>query len=430
MTDSSSKDMWTRTGFVAGAILLMTASLVFTKTGRDALYFQGDGLLDLPKAYVGMALLAGPMAALTLAMMRRLGPRRARLVAPIVAALGLTAFSTFARPGGGPLMTVFFAAVPIVFGVLFSLSWLLASDLLDRVPRVELGKPFAVIGAASILGGIMGGGSARLLAPMIEEVVFLRIGAAVLLLSALVMAAGQHRFPVRSGSSSGPTNEARPTIGSVLNERTVRLMAAVAIAASLAGVLVEFQFFFAAATSGADGQENAVLFANLYTALNVGALAVQLLLVPALQRSIGVAGSLLVLPAALVGGAATLIASSSIAVGAIVRGTEGGLKSSIQRSNWEQSFVGISRRSRTTAKLLIDGVGSRLGEGLAAVGLFAWLGPVAKEDLASLDGSLLPIALLATAILWLILVRRLGITFAAVTGSDEERVVHLPVPDG
>lgn len=423
------KDVWARTGFVAAAILLLTASLVLTKTGRDALYFQGAGLLDLPKAYLSMALLAGPMAVVVLTTMRRLGPRRTRITAPIVAAVGLAGFSLIARPGGGVVMTIFFAAVPIVYGVLFSLSWLLASDLLDEVPQAELGRPFALIGAASIVGGIIGGSTAKMLAPRINEVVFLQVGAAVLVLSVVVMATGQYLFPARAAGSRSGAGNPRPTISAVLHERPVLLMSAVAVAASLTGVLVEFQFFFAAATSGASGQENAAMFANLYTALNVGALVVQVLLVPALQRWIGIAGSLLILPAAIAGGAATLIASSSLLVGSIVRATEGGLKSSIHRSNWEQTFVSLDRVSRSTAKLLIDGMGSRLGEGVAAVGLFIWLGPVAMKDLTALDGSLLPLALLAAAIVWFALARRLGFVFKSVGGADAAPVVQIPVPD-
>ena len=423
------KGVWARTGLVAVAILLMTASLVLTKTGRDALYFQGDGLLDLPKAYLGMALLAGPMAAVVLTAMRRMGPRRARILAPIVAAGGLAAFSLVARPGGGLVMTVFFAAVPIVYGVLFSLSWLLASDLLDEVPLAQLGRPFALIGAASIIGGILGGSTARLLAPRIDQAVFLQLGAAALVLSVAVMATGQHLYPARSSSFAGEMEAQHPAVRAVLHQRPVLLMAAVAVAASLTGVLVEFQFFFAAATSGASGPENAAMFANLYTALNVGALSVQLLVVPALQRWIGIAGSLLILPAAIAGGAATLVASSSLLVGSIVRGTEGGLKSSIHRSNWEQTFVSLNRVSRSTAKLLIDGVSSRLGEGVAAVGLFIWLGPIATKDLSALDGSWLPLALLAAALGWFALERRLGLVLKDVVDVHAAPVVQVPVPD-
>ena len=41
----------------------MTFSFICVKTGRDALYFRLDGIYDLPKAYLGIALLSLPVAA-------------------------------------------------------------------------------------------------------------------------------------------------------------------------------------------------------------------------------------------------------------------------------------------------------------------------------------------------------------------------------
>ncbi|MEO8682156.1 MAG: hypothetical protein ABI665_24120, partial [Vicinamibacterales bacterium] len=71
----------TRTSHVSAVMLLMTAAFMLARTGRDALYFQEGGIQSLPVAYMGMALLALPLAALLLSLVRSLGPRRARLVA-------------------------------------------------------------------------------------------------------------------------------------------------------------------------------------------------------------------------------------------------------------------------------------------------------------------------------------------------------------
>ncbi len=57
---------------------MLMAAVNLVKTGRDALYFQKDGIFDLPKAYLGIAVLSLPMALATLGLMRGIGPRRAR----------------------------------------------------------------------------------------------------------------------------------------------------------------------------------------------------------------------------------------------------------------------------------------------------------------------------------------------------------------
>jgi AAA family ATP:ADP antiporter len=400
---------WEPTSWVAVAVFLMTASLILTKTGRDALFFQDEGLFDLPKAYIGIALLAGPTAFLTLFLMRRVGPRLARVIVPLVVAAGLVWFSFEAQPGGGAFMTLFFMAVPLVFGVMFSLSWLLAADLLDHLQGSEVARPYSAIGAASIMGGILGGLSARILAPRIEPPLFLVLGGLTLAASAFVMMAAQSRYPVRPAAADARTGPPEPhPIRALMGQRYVVILAMIAIAGSLTGVLIEFQFFLAAASSGNTGQENAALFANLYTVLNAGALLVQLLLVPELQKWIGVGGSLLVLPGALVAGTTAMLASSSVLARSALRAAEGGLKSSVHRSNWEQAFLPIASAGRSIAKVLIDGLGARLGEGLAAGVLFVWLAGLGPADLADLSTTWLNILLVGVALTWLGLSRRLG----------------------
>lgn len=405
--------MWRRTLPVALAVLLISAALVLTKTGRDALFFQGSGLFYLPRAYMGIALLAMPTALLVLAAMRRYGHRRIRIAGPLVTAAILIAFFVVARPGGGALMTGFFMLIPVTFGVLFSLSWLLAADLLGHLPRSALGRPYSVIGAAAISGGVLGGLVGRGLSMRVEPALFLLIGAGCLVASAVVMSLAQRRFPsTLAARCTGEIVEEdagmRAQISRVVRRPYVSLLLGISVTAALTGILIEFQFYLAAATSGRGGQENAALFSTLYTVLNLGALLVQLLLVPELQRWIGIGGSLLILPAALVGGAAALFANSSLLMRSGLKAAEGGLKSSIHRSSWEQVFLPLADQTRTTAKLLVDGMASRLGEGVAAGIVFVWLAFVARGEIVGRSTAWITIFLLGSAALWFWLVRRLG----------------------
>ncbi len=50
---------------VGASVFLLMAAVILVKTGRDALYFQKDGIFDLPKAYLGIAVLSLPMALAT-----------------------------------------------------------------------------------------------------------------------------------------------------------------------------------------------------------------------------------------------------------------------------------------------------------------------------------------------------------------------------
>jgi ATP/ADP translocase len=419
---------------VASSLFLMTAAFILVKTGRDALYFQGHGLLDLPMAYIGLAILSLPAAMLVLGSIRLFGPRAARIIVTVSAAAILAAFVPFARPGGGALMTTYFMLVPLLFGVLFSLTWLLASDLLDGTPNRELARLYSIVGAASILGGVAGGGAARVAARHVEPQALIIFGAGVLVASALATAFVQARFPQRALAAATPESRVQTTtVWEVLRERYSCLLLAVGMLTSLVGILIEFQFYLHAATSGMPSRTNAEFFASVYLALNAIALAVQLVVMPRLQRIVGVQGNLLVLPSALAAGAAGLLANASVAMRSFLRVAEGGLKSSIHRVSWEQAYLPMSRAHRAVAKLLVDGAGARIAEGAAALALYIWIrgsvGP--STSLLGRDTTWVTYLLLAITILWVILTRALGRRLAPVLAEvgDREFRPDIPLPD-
>ncbi|MGE0862944.1 MAG: hypothetical protein AB7P34_03495, partial [Vicinamibacterales bacterium] len=183
-----------RTAHVSAVMLLMTAAFMLARTGRDAWYFQQGGIQSLPFAYLGMALLALPMAALLLSMVRVMGIRRTRVVAVAAMTAVLAAAGLAGRPGGGPAMTLFFVLVPVVFGGLFSLSWLLAGEIIGR-DSPDLVRAFSRTAAASILGGLFGAGLARGLAPWLAPRGQLLISAATLAAAQLAIALTHRRFP-------------------------------------------------------------------------------------------------------------------------------------------------------------------------------------------------------------------------------------------
>jgi hypothetical protein len=205
------------------------------------------------------------------------------------------------------------------------------------------------------------------------------------------------------------------------------------MAAALVGLLVEFRFYAAAATSGNGARENASLFASVYLGLNAAALMVQLVVTPRLQRAVGVHGSQLVLPAAVLGGATTLLASTSLFAPSLLRTLEGGLRSSIHRVSWEQSYLPIAAAQRANAKLIVDGMAGRLAEGAIALVLLAWLRlVVGGRPLAAPDTSTITYLLLAASMVWVGLARALGGARGDLgAGRCPPEALHpgLPLPD-
>ena len=326
-------------------------------------------------------------------------------------------------------------AVPLGYGVLFSATWLLAAELLDGVDRDALGRAYAMIGSASIAGGMLGGVLARTLAMVLEPAAFLTVGAGALAASAGVVVAAHRRHAphVIAGNeeSSGP-----PRIGDarvVLGERYGVLLLAIGMATAFVGVLIEFQFYLAAAIATEEPRAQVRFFADFYLLLNGTALLVQLYAIPRLQRRLGIHGSLLVMPAVLLGGASALALYATMTTRAALRVTEGGLKASIHRTNWEQTFAAFRGGHRAVAKLLVDAVGGHLAEGLAAALLFVWLRAVVGDgDLAAHSPAWITVLLIAGTGFLLAAIRRLRPFLGRPEGFTDTRVLRAiaPPPDG
>ena len=418
-----------RTFFVAVALLLMTASFILTKTARDTLYFSAGGLRSLPLAYAGIAMMGAPIALLTLWVMRLLGSRVARIVSPTLVAFALAGSTFVVEPGAGLSMTLFFMAVPLVFGVLFSMSWLLAAELLRKMPASKLASSYGTIGAASIAGGIVGGTIARAASMSVPPQALFLLAGIVLLVSVAMMGWAQLRFPAEEiiiSEEDIANQKDMAKFGALLRTPYARYLLIAAMASAVAGVLIEFQFYFAATVSK---KANARFFADLYIFLSLSAFVVQLLVMPKLQKTIGVYRSLLILPLVLVGGVIGLLVHLSVFTGSALRVAEGGLKSSIHRANWEQAYLPLPGASRGSAKLLVDGMGARAGEGVAALFLFGWIRFIAGEDWMSASATSLMVVLLVMLVVWAAAVSRLKAHIRPACSDPKVFRADLPLPD-
>jgi ATP/ADP translocase len=80
---------------------------------------------------------------------------------------------------------------------------------------------------------------------------------------------------------------------------------------ALAGLLIDFQFYTAAASANMGSKGNASFFANFYILLNFSSLLLQLFATPKIQDKVGLRGGLMVLPIALIGGATFVTAAAT-----------------------------------------------------------------------------------------------------------------------
>jgi hypothetical protein len=426
-----------RTWAVALVLFTLTAAFAVIRTGRDALYLVGDGLLGVPRTYVAIAILSIPQATAMLWLLGRVGARPARMLV-LGTLLAITVvYWWLAEPGASPAMTVCFFLVPLVFSLGFSMAWLLGTELLDHLPAERGASAFSLLGASSIVGGLFGGALARSVGPLFGPRSLLVVGAALvgvtMLASALI-----HRAYAAPPTGSTETDSATKGMLKVLRRRGTGLLIGIGMAAAMTGIFVDFQFYLGAAGGGS--KDNTVYFANAYLFMSACSLVLQLLVAPRVTKLLGGPRTLLVLPAALVGGGSFVMTVGTVLARGGLRVLEGGLKNGVHRSGWEQSFMLFPSDERPAAKVMIDGLATRIAEGIAGVLLHYWLALASQGvGMAAFDvgwvamvgASWITLALLVTALAWVIMTWALSrrLRSAPASSPDGAPPPHVPLPD-
>ena len=395
-------------------LFLLTAAFIIAKTGRDALFFQGRGIFQLPIAYLTIGIASVPLAVIFVKIMKTFGARPTRVGALLFGAVVLGGSAPVLQPGGSPLLFNKFIFIPAIFGILFASLWLLASDIFDTTPKSEAARAFSKIGASSLAGGMTGGLIAKGLATIVEAKWLILIGAIAIVGVAILVSYIHKCFPSNLQSKQDDRAKPKPGFRTVLGNSYALNLILIAMSGAVVGLLIDFQFYAAASRS------NAGFFANFYIMLNFGSLLLQLFAAPKIQDKIGLRGGLMILPIALIGGASFVTAAATALSRSVLRVTEGGLRSSIHRSVWEQAFIPVDSDQRSVAKIAADGIAARIAEGIGATAIFFWLKQVAPGGitLGPLDTSWMAWLTLAVVIVWLLLTQKLRVqTKAAATES-------------
>ncbi|HEU4341877.1 MAG TPA: hypothetical protein VFU31_09935 [Candidatus Binatia bacterium] len=400
---------------------LLTAAFTIAKTGRDALFFQGPGgLLQLPLVYINIAAAALPLALIFVKAMKVWGARPARVGVLLLAAVVMAAAAPFLEPGGNTLLLGIFMFIPAIFGLLFASLWLLASDMFEKADKSEAARAFSKMGAATLVGGMLGGLISKGLAPYFDPNWLIFLGALVIVGVAAFILQIHSRFPTNIVPRKDNEKKKSGFFTPLTNRYSLTLLL-ISMSGALAGLLIDFQFYAAAAAANMGAKGNANFFANFYILLNFSSLLLQLFATPTIQDKVGLRGGLMVLPVALIGGATFATAAATAFSRSVLRVTEGGLRSSVHRSIWEQAFIPVDSTERSTVKIAIDGIGARIAEAIGAVAVLLWLKGATADGVIPmpLDTRWMAWVTLMTVAVWLVITQKLRVQVKAAERDCE-----------
>jgi ATP:ADP antiporter, AAA family len=333
---------------------LLVADQVMGKALRDTLFLAHVGIAQLPRAMLVSAILSGAVVVTLSRLARSRSPRRVASAALLAsAALFALAWSLFpAYPRAGTMVAYFHTRALTPAAV--SVFWTLVTHSFD--PRlVRLAVPRVLAGAT--LGGVIGGLVTWRLAPWLSE-------PADLLLAGLVLSLGTLAFVARvrpgARTSASPRDDLgwRAFAGELPYLRTIALLVALT---AITQALLDYLLSSAAATALGHGRSLLPFFALFQTLIAVLAFLLQVSVSPSLLARFGVGRVLAIAPLVIGAGTLSWPLLGPLVAAVLLRGADGVLGASLQRSAYEVLFAPLDDAKRRISKPIIDVAIDRAG---------------------------------------------------------------------
>ncbi len=355
--DSTTRGVLAAT-FASAAVI---AHLVSAKAARDALFLARFEVALLPRMMILGALVSLGTALIAARLVERRSPARLLFAATGVSAVLYAAEWALLDRAPAAVAIALYVHVSALGATFVAALWSVVNERFDpytakrEVGRIALGGSF---------GGVIGGIAGWLVSG--SRGVSYLLGM-LLALNLLTMAAVM--VLARSNRSLYQT-EKRPRVD--LSSRTSALKAlrgspylttlAVFVAlVSLSSALLDYVMSARVVTLYSDAARLAAFFALFHASLGVLAMLVQLVLTRAALERLGLAGTVALLPATVVGLGFVGIGIPQLWSAVLLRGSEGLVQASLFRAGYELFYTPLPRVQKRPTKLLIDVGVDRLG---------------------------------------------------------------------
>jgi hypothetical protein len=374
-------------GALAAAALV--AQQVAGRATRDALFLSSFPVETLPLA-ISVASVVSIVGVLAFTRaLQRFTPARA-MPAALVASASFLILQWFLA-GAYPRLTAVGIYLHLAFfgAVLISGFWSLVNERFD--PHAAK-HAVARIGAGASLGGVAGGALAA------GASSFLPVSAMLLFMAGLNLVALGALLQLDPGRREGAPEEP-PRVSGLSVMRTVpylRLLALMVALGALAEALLDYVLSARAVAALGPGRPLLTFFAFFQTGVAVLGLVLQAVLSRTTLERLGLAGTIALQPAGVVGAAAVGLVWPGLWTAVLVRGLEAVVHSSLYRSGYELVFTPLPLERKRATKALVDVGFDKIGSvagGLFTAGLVA-IAPLAAPPLALLASALAAVGML------------------------------------
>ncbi len=417
-----------------GRLLALLAGLSFLiSTGGsvggnaiDALFFARFGTVYLPPLYVALGVSTFLTTLLLAGLVSRGARGRVYVSIALVLALVLAGERGLLALGGRWVYPVLWLAMNLIGTVQGLLTWGLAALVCDTRQAKRL---FPILGAFSVLGGVIGGLATRPLAGLLHAENLLLVWAACLL-AGFLLGLVLLRLPMAAQAGTHAGSFVRDALEGFRTVRGSPLLAWLAVAAVLFSVLYfSLAFPFSRAVTEQFPHADALAgFLGSFQAASTGvAFLASLLVANRAYARIGLVNCVLVLPAVYLAGFGLLAAYPAFPILVGFRFLQMAYLFGIAGAAYHTLFNVIPGDRREQARTFIEGVGNQAG--IVLGGLLLLVGQRALQPRqVYLIGFVA--ALLTVTAVWLARRRYVGALVAALRSGQPEIFTAEPHPLG
>ncbi len=348
-------------------LFLVIATYLIAKAVRDGLFLDRYGAFKLPYVIIGIALAVGLFVTVYIRLARRIEPTRLVVGTLALFISSLILFWWMIGAGIGWVYPVIYIWAGMYGAIAPAQVWTLANDVFTTR---QAKRTFGIVGSGGILGAIFGSYLAREFALRIGAVSLLLIMALLLLLAAVVvLTLSRHRLAADAREDRSPTpRHMKDSLKLISSSPHLRLIAGLVFITALATTMADFQFKAVAVEKLAgDPDRLTAFFGTFYGTVGVLSFVVQFLITSRLLRRLGLGGSILLLPLALLAASILLIPTLALYAAVMLKGSDAAMKHSVDRSTRELAYLPVDRRIKIHVKSAIDMVVDRLGDGSGGV---------------------------------------------------------------
>jgi len=333
---------------------LIIAQQVAGKAVRDALFLSQFPISDLPKAMLAAAIVSIPAVLATSWSMVRLGPG---WVSPAALALSAVLFAVewavLERFPRGTAVLVYLH-VSALGGMVISAFWSVINERFDpHTAKRAMSQITTGCAIGGLIGGLfVGGGAASL-----DVRSFLLALALVSACCALGVARVAPESRVATRLEATPSGLAQ-----LQRSPYLRLIAGLVAVVGLVSAMLDFAFKAQASIELAKGPALMSYFATFYMGTSILTAVLQATLARKALARLGLAGTMAILPAAVLLTGALGAAVQRLWSVTLLRGTATVLESSLFRSGYEPLYTPLPAQQKRSSKAIIDVAVSRLGD--------------------------------------------------------------------